>query len=916
MIITQGGQIQVMLNKVNEEQFFDYMEWAEVEEVVYSEHSNPHHILGPHVVETGIVVQAFLPNAKNVTLKLVKTGREYEMLKEDEAGYFATLIPGKRIPAYVYVIEENDGTAKEIYDPYAFEPLVDAVDITKFSSGIHYEIYNVLGAHVMERNGVKGTEFAVWAPNAMRVSVVGDFNQWDGRLHPMSRVEDSGIFEIFIPGVEENAIYKYEIKLPGEVTFMKADPYGYGSELRPDTASIVYDLNKYQWNDSKWIQERKKKKPLQEPISIYELHLGSWKKPLSISDFTENPDTLNEEEKAEIDKKIGDSFYNYRELAPMIADYVKSMNYTHIEIMPIMEHPLDESWGYQVTGYYAVTSRYGTPEDFMYFMDYMHKKNIGVILDWVPAHFPKDTFGLANFDGTCLYENKDPRRGCHPHWGTLIFDFGRPEVDNFLLGNALFWAEKYHVDGIRIDAVASMLYLDYGKQEGEWLPNIYGGNENLEVIALLRKLNMLFEKRKDGIMMIAEESTAWPKVTGEIVEEGLGFDFKWNMGWMNDFLEYMKCDPLYRSGRHSALTFSMIYQYSENFILTLSHDEVVHEKGSLIQKMPGDYEQKFANLRLAYGFMMTHPGKKLLFMGQDFAQFDEWNEKKSLEWELIDEYDMHKKLNGYVKALNAFYQDYPALYMLDQETEGFEWINNMDAEHSILSFLRKTGKEEETLLIVCNFTPVVYEDFKVGVPFKGKYKETFNSDRKEFGGQGNVNSRLKQSKAEEWDEREQSISITVPPLGICVFTCAPLGKEAGKTAAKKTTARKTTVKKAPAKKASVKKTETTKVAGKKAETAKTAGSTAKKTEIVKAVENEAVKKMENIKAAEEKNVKAKNVTTKAVEVDKEIAKEIEIELQTAAKLQESKKEKPLKKAETVKTKEEKKEAAVKNNKLK
>lgn len=805
-----------MVNKVNEEQLFDLMEWAEIEEIVYSEHGNPHHILGPHVVEEGIVVQAFVPNAKKITLKLVKTEKEYEMIEEDEAGYFATLIPGKRIPAYVYIIEEKDGTKREIYDPYAFEPMIDAMDITKFSSGIHYEIYDVLGAHVRIRNGVMGTQFAVWAPNAMRVSVVGEFNQWDGKVHPMSRVQNSGIFELFLPGIGEKDIYKYEIKLPGEVTFMKIDPYGYGSEMRPDTASVVYDLSKYEWNDSKWIQERKKKNSLKEPISIYELHLGSWKKPLSKTDMIKDDIVLIEEEKEQIEEKIGESFYNYRELAPMIADYVKSMNYTHIEIMPIMEHPLDESWGYQVTGYYAVTSRYGTPEDFMYFMDYMHKNNIGVILDWVPAHFPKDTFGLANFDGTCLYENKDPRRGCHPHWGTLIFDFGRPEVDNFLLANAIFWAEKYHIDGIRIDAVASMLYLDYGKQDGEWLPNIYGGNENLEVVALLKKLNMVFEKRKDGIMMIAEESTAWPKVTGEIIEEGLGFSFKWNMGWMNDFLEYMQCDPLYRSGRHSALTFSMIYQYSENFILTLSHDEVANGKGSLIQKMPGDYEQKFANLRAAYGFMMTHPGKKLLFMGQDFAQFDEWNVKKSLEWELLEKYEMHQKMNNYVKALNAFYQDYPALFALDQEIEGFEWINNMDAEHSIISFLRKTEKEEETLLVICNFTPVVYEDFKVGVPFKGKYKEIFNSDRKEFGGQGNVNPRLKQSKTEEWDEREDSILIIVPPLGISVFNCVPLSKIEEEAAVKKNPVKKSAVRKTAVKKASVKKTE----AVKKSETSK------------------------------------------------------------------------------------------------
>lgn len=921
-----------MLNKVNEEEFFDYMEWAQIEEIVYSEHDTPHRILGPHVVETGIVVQAFLPNAKNVTLKVVKTGKEYEMLKEDEAGYFATLIPGKRIPAYVYIIEEQDGTTKEIYDPYAFEPLVDSVDVTKFSSGIHYEIYDVLGAHVMERNGVKGTEFAVWAPNAMRISVVGDFNQWDGRVHPMSRVEESGIFELFIPGVEENAIYKYEIKLPGNVTFMKADPYGYGSELRPDTASIVHDLNQYEWGDSKWIQERKKKKPLQEPMSIYELHLGSWKKPLSMSDLTDHEENLSAEERAELEEKIGNSFYNYRELAPMVADYVKKMNYTHIEIMPIMEHPLDESWGYQVTGYYAVTSRYGTPEDFMYFMDYMHKKNIGVILDWVPAHFPKDTFGLANFDGTCLYENKDPRRGCHPHWGTLIFDFGRPEVDNFLLGNALFWAEKYHADGIRIDAVASMLYLDYGKEEGEWLPNIYGGNENLEVVALLRKLNMLFEKRKDGVMLIAEESTAWPKVTGEIVEEGLGFDFKWNMGWMNDFLEYMKCDPLFRSGRHGNLTFSMIYQYSENFILTLSHDEVTHGKGSLIQKMPGEYEQKFANLRLAYGFMMTHPGKKLLFMGQDFAQFDEWNEKKSLGWDLIEKYEMHKKMNDYVKALNAFYQDYPALFMMDQDPEGFEWINCMDAERSIVSFLRKTDKEEDTLLVVCNFTPVVYEEFKVGVPFKGKYKETFNSDRKEFGGQGNVNPRLKQAKAEEWDEREQSISITVPPLGICVFTCAPAGKEPGKATAKKTAAKKTTVKKAPVKKTIVKKTgdkevkaeekakaaETTKVEEKaktkeKAKTTETAKAEekGKTAETIKTEKNKLTEKAEPEKTSSIENTKAAPKTTlkenkkETISASKEVKKEIEEKIKTAEKVKSDKKEETAtsgSKSKTAKTK--------------
>ncbi|MFW5669368.1 MAG: 1,4-alpha-glucan branching protein GlgB, partial [Acetivibrio ethanolgignens] len=425
----------------------------------------------------------------------------------------------------------------------------------------------------------------------------------------------------------------------------------------------------------------------------------------------------------------------------MIAEYVKKMNYTHIELMPIMEHPFDGSWGYQVTGYYAATARYGTPEDFMYFVDYMHNKGIGVILDWVPAHFPRDAFGLANFDGTCLYEHFDPRQGSHPHWGTLIYNYGRPQVSNFLIANALFWVDKYHADGIRMDAVASMLYLDYGKNDGEWVPNKYGGNGNLEAMDMLRHLNTVFKKRKDGALLIAEESTAWPKITGSIKNDGLGFDYKWNMGWMNDFTNYMKTDPLFRKGCHGGLTFSMVYAYSEKFILVLSHDEVVHGKGSMINKMPGEYEQKFANLRAAYGFMMAHPGKKLLFMGQDFAQFSEWSEEKSLEWELVEQYDSHRKMQEYVSVLNALYQKYPAFYQLDSNPKGFEWINCNDAEKSIVSFVRKTTKKEETMLVVCNFTPVVREKFGVGVPFAGKYKEIFNSDDVKFGGDGNTNPR-------------------------------------------------------------------------------------------------------------------------------------------------------------------------------
>ena len=444
------------------------------------------------------------------------------------------------------------------------------------------------------------------------------------------------------------------------------------------------------------------------------------------------------------------------------------MGYTHVELMPVMEHPLDESWGYQVTGYFAATSRYGSPEDFMYFVDYMHQQGIGVIIDWVPAHFPRDAYALARFDGSCLYENPDPRRGAHPHWGTLIFDYGKPQVDNFLISNALFWKDKYHIDGIRMDAVASMLYLDYGKQGGEWLPNIYGGNENLEAIELFKKLSTEFHKGNDGAVLIAEESTAWPKVTSDIDDGGLGFDLKWNMGWMNDFTSYMQTDPLFRKGRHGTLLFSMVYAYSENFILVFSHDEVVHLKCSMIMKMPGDMEHKFANLRTAYGFMMAHPGKKLLFMGQEFAQLEEWNEKISLPWHEAD-MPAHSTFKNYVKALNKFYSKHPALYQSDFDEEGFEWISTMDADHSVISFIRRTLDDSEILLFVCNFTPVVYENFKVGVPFAGKYKEIFNSDSEEFGGTGHVNRRQKNSKKISWDGREDSITIELPPLGMCVF---------------------------------------------------------------------------------------------------------------------------------------------------
>ena len=575
------------------DKLYELMDWPEIEAVVYSEEYAPREILGPHVTGDGVLVQCFFPGADKVTVKMTKDGREYPMSKEDDAGYFAVLLSGRKIPEYTYLVEQ-EGEQIECYDAYAFPCQITLEEEQKFINGICYDIYEKLGAHPMTVNGVDGVYFAVWAPNAARVSVVGDFNHWDGRVYQMQRLSVSGIYELFIPQIPVGSLYKYELKLKDGLTYLKADPYANQAELRPATASVVADLTQYVWKDQTWMKERKKIQTEDAPMFVYEMHLASWKKP-----------------------EDGREFYNYRELAPMIVAYVKEMGYTHVELMPVMEHPFDASWGYQVTGYYAPTSRYGSPEDFMYFVDTLHQAGIGVILDWVPAHFPRDTFGLANFDGTCLYEHLDPRQGYHPHWGTLIYNYGRPQVKNFLIANALFWTEKFHADGIRFDAVASMLYLDYGKNDGEWIANIYGGNENLDAVELLKHLNSIFKRKHPDALLIAEESTAWPRVTGSVdTEDGLGFDYKWNMGWMNDFVGYMSNDPYFRGAHHNELTFSMVYAYSERFMLSLSHDEVVHQKGSLLEKMPGTEDKKFANLRAAYGFFMTHPGKKLLFMGQ------------------------------------------------------------------------------------------------------------------------------------------------------------------------------------------------------------------------------------------------------------------------------------------------------------
>ncbi len=731
------------------------MNWADIEGIVYSEDDNPHRLLAPQKKGTNLLFQFFYPGAVNVRVVIGK--KKYAMELADEEGFFAQLVPRsdfitkKDIPDYHYEVELENGIRKDVLNPYGFAPQITKKDTERFAAGIHNEIYRLLGAHAMTIDGVRGVYFAVWAPNALRVSVVGDFNDWDGRFHQMRRLWDSGIFEIFVPCANVGDNYKYEIKIKNGKVFLKADPYGNRAQLRPNSASVIADISGYQWKDDKWMTERKKWVPDKNPVSVYEVHLGSFAKPK--------------------DKEDGE-FLGYRELAKKLIDYVKEMGYTHVELMPVMEHPLDNSWGYQTIGYYAPTARYGSPEDFMAFMDAMHQAGIGVILDWSAAHFPADAHGLSFFDGTHLYEHQDPRQGVHPLWGTMIYNYGRPEVRNFLIANALFWLKEYHADGIRMDAVSSMLYLDYGRADGEWIPNMYGGKENLEAIDFIRELSTAIRKEKSGAMLIAEESTAWPKVTERPDKDGLGFDLKWNMGQMNDFTGYMRLDPYFRGQHHGELTLSMVYQYSEKFMLEISHDEVVHGKSSMIGKMPGEIPEKFQNLRAFYGFMMTHPGKKLLFMGQDIAEFDEWNEERSVEWELL-EYDTHSKMKEYVKALNELVKKHPALYLLDNDPDGFEWINAISANENVIVFLRKGEHIRDTLLVVCNFANEERSDYRVGVPYAGKYKEILNSDAKKFGGKGFVNVRAIHSGEQEWDNRPDSISFKMPALSVQVFSYTP-----------------------------------------------------------------------------------------------------------------------------------------------
>lgn len=728
---------------------YDMMDWARIEGLVYSEENDPHDFLGAHVTKEGVLFQIFIPSAVKIEVCVDGTKKVYPMEVEDEAGFFAVLIPGKSVPKYHYHVTYDNGSEQEFYDPYSFAPQISKETTRRFNEGVCWDIYEMLGAHEMTIDGISGTYFAVWAPNALRVSVVGDFNLWDGRKLPMRRLWDSGIFELFIPELPAGTIYKYEIKAKGGLTYLKADPYASAAEMRPHTASVVANLTDFAWTDQAWVEKRASFDIKTAPVSIYEVHLGSWKRPAE-----------------------GDVFYNYRELAPMLADYVLDMGYTHVELMPIMEHPFDGSWGYQTTGYFAPTARYGSPEDFMFMVNYLHEKGIGVILDWSAASFPRDTFGLSGFDGTCLYEHLDPRQGTNPHAGTCLYNYGRPEVKNFLISSALYWTKVFHADGIRVASASAILYLDYDKRDGEWISNIYGGNENLEGVSFLKELTTEYHRQCPGAFLIAEETSAWPKVTAPVAEGGLGFDLKENNGWTGDILGYMQLDPIFRSYHHGEITFSMVYHYSEQFSLGFTHEDVSKGKGSMAAKMPGRRDVKLLNLRALYGFMFTHPGKKLLFMEQDFGTFREWREDEEADFELLS-VDRHARLAAYVRGLLKLYKENPALHELDYNPDGFRWINSISANENMLVYLRQTDKPEETLLVVCNFSPVVYKDRKIGVPFEGKYKEIFSSDAAEFGGEGNLNPRAKSSKKDECDDREDSIRITVPALGITVFKCTP-----------------------------------------------------------------------------------------------------------------------------------------------
>ena len=743
---------------------------GQIDRIVWNQHHDPFEVLGPHMVQqdgkTVWAVRAYLPQADQAWVVLPEEHKEVPMESYHNPHFFECILEVKDLANYQlkYV---SDGHVHVTYDPYAFKTrAITDFDIHLFGEGNHHRIYEKLGAHYTEVEGVAGVYFAVWAPNARNVSVLGDFNYWDGRKHQMRRLSN-GIWDLFIPELKVGTHYKYEIKNYDGHIYEKSDPYGFQQETRPKTASIVTNLDSYAWNDDAWMEKRRQTDPLTQPVSIYEVHLGSW---LHESSATPAllPDGTSEPVVTVAELKPGARFLTYRELAARLIPYVKELGFTHIELLPVAEHPFDGSWGYQVTGYYAVTSRYGTPEDFMYFVDQCHANGIGVIVDWVPGHFPKDGHGLAFFDGTHLYEHADPRKGEHKEWGTLVFNYGRNEVRNFLVANAIFWFEKYHIDGIRVDAVASMLYLNYFRKDGEWVANEYGGHEHIEAADFLRQVNHLLFTYFPGVLSIAEESTAWPMVSWPTYVGGLGFNLKWNMGWMHDMLDYFNMDPWFRQFHQNNVTFSIWYAFTENFMLALSHDEVVHGKSNMLGKMPGDEWQKFANLRCLYTYMFTHPGKKTLFMSMEFGQWSEWNVWGDLEWHLL-QYEPHQNLKRFMGKLNEFYRSEPALFTQDFDQAGFEWIDCSDNRHSVVSFLRRDKGTGDFVVVVCNFTPQPHSHYRIGVPEKGYYKELFNSDARDFGGSNMGNLGGKWSDDWAFHNRPFSLDLTLPPLGVIVL---------------------------------------------------------------------------------------------------------------------------------------------------
>ncbi|MFO0707746.1 MAG: 1,4-alpha-glucan branching protein GlgB [Nitrospira sp.] len=708
-------------------------------------HWNPRALLGPHPTAQGLSIRIWAPHA--ATIEIVPTGQPVPIRADrlHEAGFFQALIP-HATPGLRYTVRTHfsDGRIAEQQDPYAFAPLLTDFELHLFSEGTFYRAYDTLGSHIRTVDGITGVHFVVWAPNAERVSVVGEFNRWDGRCHPMTNRGATGLWELFLPGLSHGMLYKFELRPRHQDTvLLKADPYAFASELRPRTASVVQDFSGFTWQDDEWMADRARQNPLHRPMSVYEVHLGSWMRV---------PEEQNR-------------WLTYPELAARLIPYVVKMGYTHIELLPITEHPFDGSWGYQATGYFSATSRYGTPAEFMAFVDAAHRAGIGVIMDWAPAHFPDDAHGLSQFDGTHLYDHADPRLGYHPDWHSRIFNYDRPEVRNFLLNSALFWLDRYHVDGLRVDAVASMLYLDYGRKTGEWIPNQFGGHENLGAVTFLKELNVLVHRDFPGAVTIAEESTSWPGVSRPTYTGGLGFTFKWNMGWMHDTLDYFSRDPIHRRFHQNQLTFGLLYAFTENFILVLSHDEVVHGKRALLDKMPGDLWQRFANLRALYGYMYGHPGKKMLFMGGEFGQWREWNHDASLDWHLCEQ-PPHGGLQRYLQDLNRLYRTEAALHDIDDDWTGFQWIDFNDADNSVIAFLRKGWSADEQIVCVGNMTPVPRHHYRIGVPRDGWYREILNSDAALYGGSNTGNAGGVQAENSPCHGLPCSLSLTLPPLSM------------------------------------------------------------------------------------------------------------------------------------------------------